>query len=91
MGIERRIGKNGQVSWRVRVRMKGHPIQTETLDRKTDAAQWAESVLSSASPRSLTVSGQCGIPATAKSIARSRRRLGRLMVVVQARAVRGEV
>ncbi|HEV3458245.1 MAG TPA: site-specific integrase [Thermoanaerobaculia bacterium] len=44
MSIQRRIGKNGKVSWRVRIRMKGHPIQTETFDRKTDAAQWAESV-----------------------------------------------
>jgi len=39
MSIQRRIGKNGKVSWRMRVRMKGHPIQTETFDRKTDAAQ----------------------------------------------------
>jgi integrase len=44
MSIQRRIGKNGNVSWRVRIRMKGHPIQTETFDRKTDAAQWAESI-----------------------------------------------
>src|SRR6202043_844854 len=44
MDIQRRVGKNGKASWRVRVRMKGHPIQTETFDRKTDAAQWGESV-----------------------------------------------
>ncbi len=44
MSIQRRIGRNGTASWRVRIRMKGHPLQTETFDRKTDAVQWAESV-----------------------------------------------
>jgi hypothetical protein len=38
------VGRTGEVSWRVRIRMKGHPIQTETFDRKTDASKWAESI-----------------------------------------------
>lgn len=48
MSIQRRIGRNGQVSWRVRIRMKGGPpIRTETFDRKADAAQMAESLQAS--------------------------------------------
>jgi len=29
-------------SWRVKVRVKGHPAQTATFDRKRDAEQWAQ-------------------------------------------------
>jgi len=40
--IEERIGKDGKVSYRVQVRVKGYPIQTSTHDRKTDAKIWAQ-------------------------------------------------
>ncbi len=39
--IEKRIAKDGTVSYRAQVRLKGYPSQTATFDRKTDAKQWA--------------------------------------------------
>ena len=42
--IEQRVGRNGKVSWRVRVRLKGRPVQTETFERKTDATEWAKTM-----------------------------------------------
>jgi integrase len=41
--IEERKGKKGS-SWRVQVRVKGHPVQTETFARKTDAVRWAQQI-----------------------------------------------
>ncbi len=41
--FQKRIGPNGP-RWRVRVRVKGHPIQTRTFDRKTDATFWASKI-----------------------------------------------
>ena len=40
--IQERITKNGKKVFRVRVRMKGYPMQTATFDRKTDARIWAQ-------------------------------------------------
>lgn len=41
--IEKRISDDGKASYRVKVRLKGHPIQSATFERKTDAAKWAQS------------------------------------------------
>lgn len=36
--------KGGEVSFNARVRLKGHPPQSQTFRRKTDAAKWAGSI-----------------------------------------------
>ncbi len=41
--IQKRTLKNGDVSFRVQVRLKGHPIQFATFSRLTDAKKWAHS------------------------------------------------
>ena len=41
--IEKRISDEGKASYRVKVRLKGHPVQSATFERKTDAAKWAQS------------------------------------------------
>ncbi|MEZ5813500.1 MAG: site-specific integrase [Alphaproteobacteria bacterium] len=40
--IEKRISKQGQISYRVRVRLKGHPTQYATFPRLTDAKKWIQ-------------------------------------------------
>ena len=45
--IDRRQAKNGKISYRVRVRLKGCPVQTATFSRKTDARKWIQDVESS--------------------------------------------
>lgn len=40
--IEKRTGREGKTVYRVRVRLKGYPIQTATFERKTDAKRWAQ-------------------------------------------------
>jgi len=40
--IQERKSGNGKASYRVQVRLKGHPTQTATFDRKTDAREWAQ-------------------------------------------------
>ena len=42
--IEKRINEKGDVSFRVKVRIKGHPVETATFERKTDANKWAASI-----------------------------------------------
>ena len=42
--IQRRPGKDGKSRYRVQVRKKGHPPQTMTFTRKTDAKNWAQSI-----------------------------------------------
>lgn len=39
--IEERTDKQGKTTYRVKVRLKGHPVQSATFDRKTDAKRWA--------------------------------------------------
>ncbi|MDH3466674.1 MAG: hypothetical protein OES26_12360 [Gammaproteobacteria bacterium] len=34
--------KAGKVSYRVKVRIKGRPVQTATFERKTDTKNWAQ-------------------------------------------------
>lgn len=42
--IQKRTLKNGDISYRVQVRMKGHPIERATFKRLTDAKRWAQSI-----------------------------------------------
>ncbi len=42
--IEKRITDKGETSFRVKVRLKGHPSQTATFGRITDAKKWAGKV-----------------------------------------------
>ena len=42
--IQSRIGKDGRVTWRVRVRVANARIQTASFRRKTDAKIWADKV-----------------------------------------------
>jgi integrase len=39
--IEKRISQDGKTSYRVKVRLKGYPVQSATFDRLTDAKKWA--------------------------------------------------
>jgi integrase len=39
--IDRRVGKDGKVSYRVRLRVPNKPLMTKTFSRKTDAKEWA--------------------------------------------------
>lgn len=40
--IQKRTLKNGKTSYRVQVRLKGHPIQRATFSRLTDARKWEQ-------------------------------------------------
>ncbi len=40
--IQKRIAKDGTVSYRVQVRIKGRPSETSTFDRLTDAKNWGQ-------------------------------------------------
>jgi integrase len=40
--IERRSGFDGRASYRVKIRLKGHPPQSATFERVTDAKRWAQ-------------------------------------------------
>ncbi len=40
--IEKRTNKDGNSSYRVRVRLRGHPVQTATFQRLTDAKIWVQ-------------------------------------------------
>jgi integrase len=39
--IEKRETEDGKTSYRVKVRLKGHPVQSATFNRLTDAKKWA--------------------------------------------------
>ncbi len=39
--IQARTTKGGKTSYRVQIRLKGHPAQRATFERKTDAKRWA--------------------------------------------------
>lgn len=41
--IEKRTSNTGEISYRVKVRIKGFPAQTATFERRTDATKWAQS------------------------------------------------
>jgi integrase len=45
--IQERISKDGKISYRVQVRLKGYPPQCATFARKTDAKKWAQQIESS--------------------------------------------
>lgn len=40
--IQERRSKDGKTTFRVQVRLKGHPQETATFERKTDAKKWAQ-------------------------------------------------
>ena len=40
--VEKRTTKDGQVTYRVKVRLKGYPTQSATFERLTDARKWAQ-------------------------------------------------
>lgn len=40
--IQKRISKSGDISYRVQVRLKGHPSETASFERLTDARRWAQ-------------------------------------------------
>jgi integrase len=40
--IEKRTNDDGSVSYRVKIRLKGHPAESATFARKTDATEWAK-------------------------------------------------
>ena len=40
--IEKRISKDGKISYRVKVRLKGFPTQQATFERLTDARRWTQ-------------------------------------------------
>lgn len=40
--ITTRTGKDGKLTYRVRVRLKGHAVQSATFARKTDARKWIQ-------------------------------------------------
>jgi hypothetical protein len=42
--IEKRVGKFGKATWRVRVRKHSGPWLTKSFSRKTDADEWARSI-----------------------------------------------
>jgi len=42
--IEKRTDKNGKIAYRVKVRLKGHPVESATFERLTDARRWSTSV-----------------------------------------------
>ena len=41
--IEKRLKSDGTTHYRVKVRLKGTPLQTESFVRLTDARRWAQS------------------------------------------------
>jgi integrase len=42
--FEKRTTKDGKTHYRVKVRLKGHPVQTATFRRLTDAKRWAHQI-----------------------------------------------
>jgi len=40
--IEKRTSQDGQTTYRVKVRLKGFPVQSATFERLTDARKWAQ-------------------------------------------------
>ncbi|MCK4842606.1 MAG: site-specific integrase [Methylococcales bacterium] len=40
--INKHTASDGQITYRVRIRLKGYPIQSASFDRKTDAKKWAQ-------------------------------------------------
>src|ERR1035437_7119808 len=40
--IEKRTTNEGAVTYRVKVRLKGHPVETATFERITDAKKWVQ-------------------------------------------------
>lgn len=45
--IDKRKAKTGKITYRVRIRLKGYPVQTATFSRRTDAKKWIQHTESS--------------------------------------------
>lgn len=45
--IEKRTSKNGKITYRAKIRLKGFPSESATFDRLTDAKRWIQSTESS--------------------------------------------
>ncbi len=41
--IEKRTTQDGKQSFRAKIRLRGHPVETATFRRKTDASKWVQS------------------------------------------------
>ncbi len=41
--INKHVSKTGKISFRVRIQLKGYPVQSATFTRLTDARKWAAS------------------------------------------------
>lgn len=42
--INKHVSKSGETTYRVRIQLKGHPVQSATFSRLTDARKWAASI-----------------------------------------------
>ena len=42
--IEKRRSKNGKITYRAKIRLKGYPPQSATFERKTDAREWVQRI-----------------------------------------------
>jgi hypothetical protein len=42
--IEQRLGPDGRPAFRVKVRVKGYPSQTETFPTKSEAKRWGQQI-----------------------------------------------
>ena len=40
--IETRTAEDGTTTHRVKIRLKGHPVESASFSRKTDARKWAQ-------------------------------------------------
>lgn len=42
--IQKRTSQNGEISYRAQIRLKGHPPETASFERLTDARRWAQNI-----------------------------------------------
>lgn len=42
--VQERKSSNGRIRYRVQIRLKGHPVQSATFERKTDARRWVQQI-----------------------------------------------
>jgi hypothetical protein len=64
--FERRVGKTGKVTWRVKVRRLSGPFVTQSFAKKSDGEEWARSIehridVGDRVPSSEAVVAACGL------------------------------